>query len=161
MARSRRARWLFLLPFFAIVGTALLPQPDAFAFMKEGKAVSPDALAGIRNEWNRHFPLRTPRDRAWDFSGRADDVLTTIRRRLTRPRGWCDVAQSTDTIEDRKGRRRVVQAVYLFQNEDTGALAIFVDHKGTRNPVACSVLVREPRNPWGKVKSLVRNLIPR
>ena len=60
--------------------------------------------------------------------------------------------------EEGQERRRTTR---LYENTDTGGVAVFVRYMRPGAGPTCAVIVREPRNAWGRFKHLGRRVFGR
>ena len=160
MQAKRRAWWL-LVPAAGVVGAFLLPTPDEFEFLRGGTPVPVEGFRETRDDWRGVYPLPGAHGRAWTFRVRADDVEKTLKQRLSSESGW--VMNGIGEMYERAGPRKgqVGRKSWVYVNQDTGGVAVFVRYLRPDAGPTCAVIVREPRNAWGRIKHLGRRMVAR
>ncbi len=159
--KAKRKAWWLLVPAAGVVGAFLLPTPDEFAFLKGGTPVPVADFRESKDDWRATYPLRGSRERAWSFRGSADAVEAEIGRELTSGRGWQQTGRMTFFDHPGMGKDWVGRTSRLYENVDTGGVAIFVRYEKPGKGPTCAVIAREPRNAWGRIKHLGRRMVAR
>ena len=151
---ARKKAWWLLVPAAGVVGALFLPMPDEFAFLEGGTPVCVEGFRERREDWRTIYPLPGARERA-------DAVEQALDRRLSPARGWEQNGTDEMYEVEKKGQERVVRTSKLYQNVDIGGVAAFVRYLRPGAAPTCAVIVREPRDAWGRFKHLGRRVFGR